>query len=135
MGPPPPQNVPATAASVPSAVPPGSQYPPATVKPSQLDNPPRTRVFSIGTAAGPVKSAANPFSGLTGIDIFNVKEALQARLAALNADPSSNPDHLNSTNRVLVLAQALLMPKPAALPGESVPRAAGVTPMPPVPRP
>jgi hypothetical protein len=129
----PPQQNPTGPASVPAAIPPGSQYP-LNVTAAQLDNPPRTRVYSIGHAAAPVNSQTSPFAGLAGIDMFNIKEALVARLTALNADPASNPDHIVSTNRILVLIQAMSFPKTPA-PGEAIPQAAGVTPLPPVARP
>jgi hypothetical protein len=129
----PPQTNPTGPSSVPAAVPAGSQYP-LNVTAQQLDNPPRTRVYSIGHAAASVNSQTSPFAGLAGIDMFNIKEALQARLIALNADPASNPDHITSTNRILVLVQAMSFPKSPA-PGEPIPKAPGVTPMPPVARP
>jgi hypothetical protein len=83
---------------------------PANVKASQLDAPLRTRVLSTG----PVQTKTNdPFSGLGFVDLLQVRAAMDARLTALSADPATNQDHIDSTKRVLALAQQRLAPRAA----------------------
>jgi hypothetical protein len=88
-----------------------------------------------------MSSATNiltPFSGLSAIDLINLKEALYSRLDALQADPGANLEHVTSTSRMLALITAKIVPRsPRALaaagaPISSVPTASGSRPILPV---
>jgi hypothetical protein len=127
----PPSNLPSS--SLPTVIPVGSNVP-AAVKTSQLDNPPKTRASHFGTSAH--LQPQTPFENFAAIDLFNLKEALETRLAGLNPDS----EDWVSTKRLLSLATVKLAPKQ---PKESQDAsllyagaaAPGVRPIPPVKRP
>lgn len=108
---------------------------PGNVKANQLDAPLRTRVLSTGPQQ--IKPQ-DPFSGLGFVDLLNVRAAMEARLKTLTDDPSMNRDHIDSTKRVLALAQQRLAPR-APQEGMSLlspvpfpPSAPGTRPLPPL---
>ena len=82
-------------------------HPPGTPAP-MLDNPPRTRPMS---ASPPISQ--DPFSGLSMVDVLNIRFAMEERFNALTAEGTqANPTHLLSTKRLLDLAIAKLSPPP-----------------------
>lgn len=110
-------------------------FDPTTVKANQLDAPLRTRVLSTG----PVQTkTADPFSGLGFVDVLQVRAAMEDRLTALAADPSGNAAHIESTKRVLAMAQQKIAPRAAQegmtfLPSTVIPASAtGTAPVPPL---
>jgi hypothetical protein len=110
-------------------------FDPSTVKANQLDAPLRTRVLSTG----PMQTKTpDPFSGMGFSDVLQVRAAMQDRLTSLAADPASNQDHIDSTKRVLAMAQQRLAPKAPQegmtflTPTKIPPTAPGTRPVPPL---
>jgi hypothetical protein len=108
---------------------------PGNVKANQLDAPLRTRVLSTG----PVQTkTSDPFSGLGFVDLLQVRAAMEARLSALSSDPQTNQAHIDSTKRVLAMAQQRLAPRAAQegltflTPTVIPPSAAGIRQIPPM---
>jgi hypothetical protein len=112
-------------------------FDPSTVKANQLDAPLRTRVLSTGPAQ---PKPADPFSGLGFVDVLQVRAAMQDRLTALSTDPANNQTHIESTKRVLALAQQKLAPRAPQegmtfMPAMQIPataQATGTAPIPPL---
>jgi hypothetical protein len=127
-----PPTTPSDVAATPQAA---DGFDPSTVKANQLDAPLRTRVLSTG----PVQiKTADPFSGLGFNDVLNIRAAMQDRLATLAADPASNQTHIDSTKRVLAMAQQKIAPRAPQegltfLPSTVIPASAiGTAPNPPL---
>lgn len=77
---------------------------PGNIKASQIDNPPRTRVLSTGTA--PTQTVLTPtLAGLGFVDLIYMRKALEAALTDAN-----NPDQIESLKRMITMISDKLSP-------------------------
>lgn len=98
--------IPLTGTPAPPLAPGGTD--PTGVKADKLDAPLRTRVISTGPQQ---ITPVEPFSGLSFVDILNVRAAMADRLSNLSQDPASSQHDIESTKRVMKLAHQKLSPQ------------------------